>query len=188
MHGLFGEGSTVVGRFAYVASLEGVINKYDLRSRQYALPKVDTLRLPEPVWGLTSDEETLYLTYGLDRLLHLDPKTFERVKEVPITMMGHPLYSVNELDYYNGHVYGNVFGQPCIVRIDPDSGVVDGVINLQPLQTEVQQQFPAAFRGMWADNAVLNGVAFEGDHMLVTGKMWPKIYELSYEGQVELRE
>jgi glutamine cyclotransferase len=53
--------------------------------------------------------------------------------------------------------------------IDPDSGVVSGWIDLAGLH-------PRASSG----DDVLNGIAYDaaGDRLFVTGKLWPRLYEI----------
>ncbi|BBN01445.1 hypothetical protein Mp_2g07420 [Marchantia polymorpha subsp. ruderalis] len=61
----------------------------------------------------------------------------------------------------------------CIARISPDNGKATGWILLQGLRSSLLA------RG--AQNMdVLNGIAWdkEGDKLYVTGKMWPKLFEI----------
>lgn len=56
----------------------------------------------------------------------------------------------------------------CGTKIDPATGEVVGrydFSNYVKLHTK-------------GSDDVLNGIAFKGDNMLVTGKNWPKIYEV----------
>ena len=58
--------------------------------------------------------------------------------------------------------------------INPNSGRVEGVIDLKELKTEIlkEQQLD--------DDEVLNGIAFdkENNRIFVTGKHWSKLYEI----------
>ena len=80
------------------------------------------------------------------------------------------MYLLNELEYINGEIYANIWRSDMIARIDPTSGEVLGWIDLA---------------GLLGDDAtgsedVLNGIAYdsEGDRLFVTGKLWPKLYEI----------
>jgi glutamine cyclotransferase len=85
---------------------------------------------------------------------------------------GQPVTWLNELEYVNGEIFANIWQTDRIARIDPDSGRVVGWIDLTGLQSleDRSQQ-----RG-----AVLNGIAYdaENDRLFVTGKLWPKLYEI----------
>jgi glutaminyl-peptide cyclotransferase len=90
---------------------------------------------------------------------------------VRVTYKGRPVANLNELEWVKGQVFANVWQTDAIVRIDPSSGKVVGVINLKGLQAD------AGRRGI---DDVLNGIAYDakGDRLFVTGKRWPKLYEI----------
>jgi len=123
-------------------------------------------------WGLTGDGAHLILSDGSDRLRFLDPETFKVVHEVSVTLRGAPVDMLNELEYIDGQIYANVWQSDYIVRIDPDSGHVTGVIDLKGLMA----YGPAITQPI----DVLNGIAFDpvGKRLLVTGKYWPAVFEI----------
>ena len=57
-----------------------------------------------------------------------------------------------------------------IVKIDPSTGMITGIIDLNPLFLDARRNFH------WAD--VANGIAFDSltDKIYVTGKFWSTIY------------
>ena len=122
-------------------------------------------------WGLTTDGTQLVLSDGTNRLRFLDPKTFAVVRTVNVTLDGVPLGRLNELEWINGEVFANVWQTDTVVRIDPATGKVRGVIDFSGL-------LPAAERA--PDTDVLNGIAYDPatGRLLVTGKHWPKLYEV----------
>ncbi len=122
-------------------------------------------------WGLTHDGEFLILSDGTNQLRFLDPTTFEVKRTINVTMRGQPVRELNELEYIKGEIYANIWHTDRIVRIDPQSGRIVGWIDLTNL-------LPDAERG--DDEAVLNGIAYDeaGDRLFVTGKLWPKIFEI----------
>ena len=123
-------------------------------------------------WGLTSDGERLILSDGGAALRFLDPATGQDVDRVTVRMDGARIDQLNELEFINGEVWANVYGSTDIVRIDPDSGEVTGVIDLAGLRREA---------GVRADfDHALNGIAWdaEGERLFVTGKLWPELYEI----------
>jgi glutaminyl-peptide cyclotransferase len=82
--------------------------------------------------------------------------------------------NLNELEYVKGEVYANVWHTNRIARISLDSGRVVGWIDLSGLLPSVYQLEP---------EAVLNGIAYDtaGDRLFVTGKLWPKLFEITLE-------
>lgn len=70
-----------------------------------------------------------------------------------------------------GEIWANVFTADVIVRISPQTGKVLGWIDLSTLQ----DLLPRSGR-----RDVLNGIAYdpERDRIFVTGKFWPKIFEI----------
>ena len=82
-----------------------------------------------------------------------------------------PVKYLNELEFIRGEIWANVFTTDIIARISPQTGKVLGWIDLSSLQDLLP---PSGRRD------VLNGIAYdrEGDRIFVTGKFWPKIFEI----------
>ncbi|MFA4894414.1 glutaminyl-peptide cyclotransferase [Brevundimonas sp.] len=127
-------------------------------------------------WGLTHDATRLILSDGTAALRFLDPRTFAETGRVPVTVQGRPLRQINELEWVEGEVFANVWQTDFIVRIDPATGVVKGVIDLTGLMPDRS--------GLDPTDAVLNGIAWdaEGRRLFVTGKNWPKLFEIRLTG------
>ena len=89
--------------------------------------------------------------------------------------MGRPLTRLNELEYIDGEVWANVWQTSFIVRIDPATGVVTGVIDLTGILPD-----PVAN----PSDDVLNGIAWDAANrrLFVTGKNWPKLFEIRLTG------
>ncbi|MES2860369.1 MAG: glutaminyl-peptide cyclotransferase [Pseudomonadota bacterium] len=123
-------------------------------------------------WGLTHDESRVILSDGEPHLRFLDPRTLAETGTVPVTYMGRPLNRLNELEFVEGEVWANVWQTNFIVRIDPTTGAVVGVIDLTTLKDQVEVADP--------NDDVLNGIAWdaEGRRLFVTGKHWPKLFEI----------
>ena len=123
-------------------------------------------------WGLTDDGRQLILSDGTPVIRFLDPNTFEVVREITVTFRGRPVDRLNELEWVDGEILANLWLQDLIVRIDPQTGEVVGVIDLTDL-------FPADQRSEPGDD-VLNGIAWdaEGRRLFVTGKNWPRLFEI----------
>jgi glutamine cyclotransferase len=139
-----------------------------------------TFRYPGEGWGLTQDGKHLILSDGTPVLRFLDPMTFREVRRVRVTAEGRPLRNLNEIEWVKGEVYANVWQTNLIARIDPKTGVVRSVIDLSEL--------PEAARRRDAD-AVPNGIAYDArqDRLFVTGKNWPRLYEISLKPRAATR-
>ncbi len=122
-------------------------------------------------WGLTTDGRWLIMSDGTDQIRFLDPVSFQVNRTIRVVREGQPVDRLNELEYIKGEIFANVWGTDYVVRIDPASGKVTGVIDFSGL-------LAAADRGVGTD--VLNGIAYDGatDRLFVTGKRWPKLFEV----------
>lgn len=164
---VFGEGATAVGdSIISLTWRDGVGYVHDLET----LSRVSQFTVQGEGWGLTSDGDRLILSDGTNALRFLDPETFEEIGQVAVTANGRPVPRLNELEYINGKVWANVWQTDVIVQIDPETGRVSGFIDLSGLYDG--QRDPR--------DDVLNGIAYdpETDRLFVTGKNWPKIYEI----------
>lgn len=123
-------------------------------------------------WGLASDGGRLVMSDGTDELRFLDPKTFRETGRIKVVHKSKPVRNLNELEWIDGEIFANVWMSDYIVRIRPESGEVVGVIDAKALRAEVGP--------MAAPDAVLNGIAWDaaGRRLFVTGKMWPKLFEV----------
>ena len=121
-------------------------------------------------WGLTHDGKRLIMSDGTPNLRFLDPATFEEQSRLNVRDANGSVDDLNELEFVKGSVYANVWLTERIVIIDPATGMVAGWIDLTGLR-------PAT--GSPGDD-VLNGIAYDaaGDRLFVTGKRWPKLYEI----------
>lgn len=122
-------------------------------------------------WGLTYDGAALIMSDGSDTLFFLDPATYQPIRTVTVTLDGRRLQRLNELEWIRGEVWANVWQTDIVVRIDPTSGQVVGVLDLAGL-------LPGGERRSADD--VLNGIAYdaETDRIFVSGKRWPLLFEL----------
>jgi glutamine cyclotransferase len=125
---------------------------------------------PGEGWALTRDDKRLIMSDGTSRLRFLDPETLKETGGVTVTDEGRPVDQLNELEWVKGEILANVWQTDRIARIDPATGKVTGWIDLTGL-------LPDADRAR-AD--VLNGIAYDAkaDRLIVTGKLWPRLYEI----------
>jgi glutaminyl-peptide cyclotransferase len=81
-----------------------------------------------------------------------------------------PIGNLNELEVVKGELFANVYMTDRIVRFSPKTGQVTGWIDLTGLLPPREK--------VGAD--VLNGIAYDaaGDRLFVTGKLWPRVFEI----------
>jgi glutamine cyclotransferase len=132
---------------------------------------LDTYRYSGEGWGLCFDGQRLVMSDGRDRLTFRDAATFERLGAVDLV---HDLADLrlNELECVAGEVWANAYQTDTIVRIDPASGHVTGLLDLADLRV-----LGGAHAEGWD---VLNGIAYDAsaDTYLVTGKLWSELFEI----------
>ena len=121
-------------------------------------------------WGLTQDGTSLIMSDGTDQLRVLDPATFVEKRRIKVTAAGQPLRSLNELEVVKNEIFANIWQTDFIARIAPNSGKVTAYIDLRGLLTPSER----------ANTDVLNGIAYDAAHdrLFVTGKLWPKLFEI----------
>lgn len=122
-------------------------------------------------WGLTHDGHHLIMSDGTATLRFLDPETFKEVKRLVVRDRGVPVSSLNELEFIKGEIYANVWLTERVARISSKTGRVLAWVHLAGLLTEEDRRLPVD---------VLNGIAYDaaGDRLFVTGKLWPKLFEI----------
>lgn len=133
---------------------------------------VDEFEYPGEGWGITNSDTHLYMSDGTHEIRVLNPETFEEERRIAVTYAGDPLGYLNELEWVKGEIYANVWQTEFIARIDPETGVVKGLISLRGLK---------AHSGAPDNNdAVLNGIAYDAaeDRLFVTGKNWARLFEI----------
>lgn len=123
-------------------------------------------------WGLTHDSTALILSDGSATLRFLDPNSFREIRKLKVRDEDNrPVSNLNELEYVRGEIYANIWHEDRIARISPKTGRVLGWIDLSGLLKSDEVSDP---------EAVLNGIAYEAksDRLFVTGKLWPKLFEI----------
>lgn len=166
---VFAEGATIVGDKVYQLTWQ---NKVGYIYDKASLKLLSEFPYPNAIgegWGLTYDGKNLILSDGTKTLYFLSPSDPSKVvKQVSVAGNAQVYDQLNELEFHKGFVYANVWQKPIILKIDPKNGEVIGKFDF----TEI------AKRHTKGTDDVLNGIAFKGDNMLITGKNWDKIYEV----------
>lgn len=166
---VFSEGATIVGNKIYQLTWQnkkGFI--YDKNSLKL-LGEFPYSNLIGEGWGLTYDGKDLLLSDGTKNIYFLNPaKPEDVVRTISVAGNSEVYDQLNELEYHDGYLYANVWQKPIILKIDPKNGEVVGKFDFSALAKENTK----------GSDDVLNGIAFKGNNMLITGKNWPKIYEV----------
>ena len=139
---------------------------------------------PGQGWAFTTDGKQIYMdgsrTVDADasaaEIRIWDPETLKETGVIKVTEDGKPVENLNELEWVKGEIYANIWMTYRIVRIDPKTGKVVGWIDLTGLlsqsdRVEAPNENPTD---------VLNGIAYDAEHdrLFVTGKCWPKLFEI----------
>lgn len=167
----FGEGLTLLGeRLFQVTWLENIGFIYDRNN--FSKFEKFTHQMQDG-WGMATDGKVLYGSDGTSTLYQIDPQTLKVIQKQNVKYKDHEVPNLNELEYVNGEIWANVWETDCIARISHENGVVLGWILLPSLR---QGLLKAGRRNL----DVLNGIAWDSDRnrLFVTGKLWPKLYEI----------
>ena len=165
----FGEGIAIVNKKIYQLTWQNHVGfVYDLRT----FAKLKEFDYPTEGWGLTTDNHYLIMSDGTEKLIYLDTATLKPVRTVRVKDQFGFVTRLNELEYMEGFILANQWETNRILKIDPGTGTVVGILDLSPLAQE------AHLDNSKAD--VLNGIAYHPSTglVIVTGKLWPTTYVL----------
>ena len=167
----FGEGITI---------LNGKLYQLTYKTQIGFVRNPDTFELiktwpykNEQGWGLTNDGKSLIMSDGTEFITFIDPESLKEIKKIQVCNQKGVLKNINELEYINGEIWANVWTTDMIIKIDPKTGKIVAEIDLKGLLPSglINQKIPID---------VLNGIAYdhEKNKIYVTGKYWPKIFEI----------
>lgn len=164
---LFGEGITVLNQrivqLTYKTELGFVYDQQSLRRQR-------TFNYKGEGWSLTNDGEHIYMDDGTADIRVWDPVTLQEKRRIHVHEGARAIDNLNELEWVRGELYANIWKTQRVVRISPSDGRVLGWIDLSGLLTPAEA----------ANVDVLNGIAYDsfGDRLFVTGKLWPKLFQI----------
>ena len=127
-------------------------------------------------WGLANDGKQVYMSDGTAQIRCLDPASLRELRRITVHDGSRVIAMLNELECVGGEIYANVWQTNRIVRFRPSDGAVMGWIDASGLLTADDQREPVD---------VLNGIAYDavGKRLFVTGKLWPKLFEVQLVGR-----
>jgi glutamine cyclotransferase len=163
----FGEGITVLNNKIYQLTWK---HKTGFIYEATTYKKIGEFTYATEGWGITTDKKNLIMSDGSERIYFLDTVSFKPVRTLTVMNGNIALKKINELEYFDGYLFANIWESGVIVKVDPANGKVVGKIDLTPIANEIRQLYPTA--------DVLNGIAYDSKSkaILVTGKLWPKTY------------
>jgi len=164
----FGEGVTIYGnkiiQLTWKSHIGFVYDKYSFKLMQ-------DFNYPDEGWGITHDGKHLIMSDGSSTLHFLDPETFKEIGQIEVSANDIPVTRINELEYIQGEIYANIWQTERIARINPLTGQVVGWIDLKGILSPEDHSETVD---------VLNGIAYDAKNsrLFVTGKFWPKLFEI----------
>ncbi|SFH95585.1 glutaminyl-peptide cyclotransferase [Halpernia frigidisoli] len=168
---IFSEGISIMGDKLYQLTYQTKIGFIYDKNTFKLLNQFKSNGMIAEGWGLTTDGKNLITTDGTKNIYFLDPADPSKMIRFVAVADNNKVYdSLNEVEYHKGFIYSNVWQKPIILKINPATGEIAGIFDLTKIVNE----------NLVKDDkdAVLNGIAFKGNNMLITGKNWSKIYEL----------
>jgi len=170
----FGEGMTIFNNKIFFLTWKA--NKgftYNLKTLE--LENEFSYSKSKEGWGLTHSKKELIKSDGTSKIWFLDPNTQKEKRYIEAYTNKQSLNKLNELEFINGKIYANYWQKPLIAIINPNNGVVEGIINLTGLVKEMEKS-----QKLLKEDDVLNGIAFDekNNRMFVTGKNWKKLFEI----------
>ena len=169
---MFGEGLTFLD--------ENHILQLTWKSEEALIWELDPLRIKDSWkyegqgWGVCLlDDGRLAMSNGSSSLSFRDPKTFEVINSIEVTLDGVKVEKLNELECDDQTIWSNIWQTDRIIGINPSTGHVTHVLDASNLPLNKESL---------SSDAVLNGIAQipGSENFLITGKLWPKIFEVSF--------
>jgi glutamine cyclotransferase len=165
---LFGEGIALyrdrIYQVTWKSKVGFVYNKSDFKL-------INKIYYPTQGWGLTTINDKIVMSDGTNILYFFEPEMFTVVSKIEVYDNEKKVDQLNELEYINGEIWANIWMTDLIARIDPVSGKVMAYVDLKGLLSKSDRD---------EDTDVLNGIAYDSksNRIFVTGKRWPKLFEI----------
>ncbi len=171
----FGEGITILNGKIYQLTWqnnEGYIYNLDTFEKEKTFNYFKKME----GWGFTNDGKNLYQSDGSEKIYQIDANTLKEISNINVYSGGTKIKELNELEWVNGKIWANVYTKNAIIKINPQNGVVENIVDLSGL-LKLRAELP--------DTDVLNGIAYNPatKTFFVTGKNWDKLFEIKISEQ-----
>jgi glutaminyl-peptide cyclotransferase len=164
---LFGEGICHAGDHLWQLTWrERVALRWDPKDMEL----VETVPYNREGWGIAEAGEYVVTSDGSSELIRRDPQTLKALETIRVRLAGRRLDGLNDLAWYSGQIWANVFSKTYLAAIDLASGQVTAIVDAR-----------SAAERLWREpDAVMNGVTAvsEPDEFLLTGKRWRRLYHV----------
>jgi len=172
---LFGEGITVFKDKIYQLTWkEHKVLVYNANTLQ----KEKELYWQYEGWGLAHNDTALIVSTGGSDIYIVDPNNFAIKKTIGVYNNYGYVSDINELEYVDGKIFANIYGQNEVVVIDPLTGQIINNINFSNLLAQAGVKYDPTTIDV---GYVLNGIAYQAKSktFFITGKCWPVMVEVS---------
>ncbi len=170
--GYFGEGITILNNKIYRLTWQ---NKKGYVYDATTFKLLNEFSYGHEGWGITHNGKELIVSDGSSNIYFWDPATCKEIRRISVQDNNGLKNNINEMEFINGFIYANVWQTNDILKIDPATGNVVGLLNL----AAIKQQFPE-LAGVSESDKVLNGIAYDSssNRVFITGKNWSKLFEI----------
>ena len=165
----FGEGITILNDTIYqITWNDHTCFVYDMNFN-----KIKEYSYDGEGWGLCNDGTYLIMTNGSNEIVWRDRNTFEIVKSIQAFSNESDVAGLNEIELVGGNLLINVYTEDRIIELDTVTGKILSNIDCSAIVKD--GRVPGA--------DVLNGIAHNAatGKTYITGKWWPKLYEVKFE-------
>ena len=168
----FGEGITILNNKIYRLTWQ---NKKGYVYDAASFKLLNEFSYDHEGWGITHNGKELIVSDGSSSIYFWDPATCKEIRRISVQDNNGLKNNINELEFINGFIYANVWQTNDILKIDPETGNVVGLLNLEA----IKQQYPE-LNGLSDSDKVLNGIAYDSssNRLFITGKNWSKLFEI----------
>ncbi len=174
---IFAEGITILNDTIYQLTYQSnVVLLYNANTLQ-KIGELPWMGKDVEGWGITNNGIQLIANTGTNVIYFLNPKDLKIEKTINVKLNGQPLDNINEMELVDGFIYANVYTTDNIVKIDPTTGNVVAIVNLNTLLPGFDATSVNPQQGNY-----LNGIAYNPSSktFFITGKNWPKIFEVKF--------
>ena len=138
-------------------------------------------------WGITHnplEPSIAYISDSTENLTVVDvSKNFKILKQLKVkNKLGQAVKYLNELEFVDGYIWGNIFLTNFVVKIDPETATIVKKWDLSSVTNKTERYHREKTGRNFGHNDVLNGIAYNHNEkqFYVTGKNWMKVYKIKF--------